>query len=82
MKTAGITCLLFSTLLGFSLVIDIALGFNVNDAVRNTLNPFRVMDTGEMAVIGVFILVLAADLMMAFIRKRKEGAGKKKGRMK
>ncbi|MFD2706252.1 hypothetical protein [Salibacterium lacus] len=82
MKTAGITCLLFSTLIGVSLILDMAIGFNMKDAVRNTFNPFRVMDTVEIAVIGVFLLILAADLVMAFMRKRKEGEGKKKGRMK
>ncbi|SFQ13765.1 PEP-CTERM protein-sorting domain-containing protein [Salibacterium halotolerans] len=70
-KIAGIVCLLFSTLIGVSLILDMAMGFNRKDAVRNAFIPFRVMDVGETAVIGLFLLLLAADLIMTFIRKRK-----------
>ncbi|MGY4691664.1 hypothetical protein [Salibacterium sp. K-3] len=79
-KTAGISVLLFTTLIGVSLLLDMAMGFNMKDAVRNTFNPFRVMNIVEVLVLILFLLIFLADIVMALLRKRKDSKKEKKKR--
>ncbi|MCP3764766.1 hypothetical protein NLX67_20765 [Domibacillus sp. A3M-37] len=78
MKIMGVS-LLMTVLLGIlSLSIDVLSGFDVATSIRNSLNPFYVMETAELVIFVVFLFFIVAGPVLSFFRKRKEEAVKDK----
>jgi hypothetical protein len=78
MKIIGISILMLVLLAGFSLGMDIFLGFDVNTSVKNALNPFLVMETAELNMCFLFLFFVVVSPIRSFFRKRKEEANKDK----
>ena len=57
MKIIGITLLMMTCLMAFSLGLDLLQGFDVTKAWHNALSPFRVMEVAELFVL-YFLLFL------------------------
>ncbi|MFC3884486.1 hypothetical protein ACFOU2_13620 [Bacillus songklensis] len=78
MKIFGITILTMGLLMGFSLSMDILLGFDIITSLKNAFNPFLVMEAAEMCVLFFFIFLLVIESILLFFQKRKEEANKQK----
>jgi len=51
MKVIGVSLLLFGSIIGLSVGIDLFQGTNVLQALYNALSPFRVMEVAELSVL-------------------------------
>jgi hypothetical protein len=72
MKIIGIVVLMLGLLMGFSLGMDILLGFDLTTAVYNAFSPFRTMEGTELFVLFFFISLLVIEAFLAFFQERKE----------
>jgi len=62
MKIMGISLLMMECLMGFSLDIDIFQGFDVSQALYNTVSPFRVMEVAELFVLFFLLFLFLLNL--------------------
>lgn len=81
MKIMGISLLMMVLLGLLSLSIDVLSGLDVATSIRNSLNPFFVIETAELAVFVVFLFLIIGGPVLSFFRlsvyqKRKQGANK------
>ncbi|MFJ8246087.1 hypothetical protein [Peribacillus asahii] len=70
MKILGISILIMGVLMGFSLSIDLFLGFEMRTSLKNAFNPFRVMKTAEFVVIFLLVFSLVIESVRSFYRNR------------
>ncbi|MFJ8257835.1 hypothetical protein ACIQ4Z_11245 [Peribacillus asahii] len=70
MKILGISILIMGVLMGFSLSIDLFLGFEMRTSLKNAFNPFRVMEAAEFVVIFLLVFSLVIESMRSFYQKR------------
>ncbi|MGP3560300.1 hypothetical protein [Geobacillus sp. BK01] len=67
--------LAFMLLLGGTAVgTDLLLGLRLYQSFHNVLNPFRVMETPELFILFLLIVLWALDLCMAWLWRRKKTA--------
>ncbi|KMY48839.1 hypothetical protein AC625_04350 [Peribacillus loiseleuriae] len=78
MKILGVTCLMLALLFSFSLYLDILQGFDFRTSLKNAYNPFVVMETPELVVLFLFVFILFADTIIAFVQKKKGKTNKTK----
>lgn len=57
----------------FSLIIglDLLMGRSLNDVLKNSLNPFRVMMPSEYLILIFFILFFLIDVFRDYLSKKK-----------
>jgi hypothetical protein len=72
MKMIGIAFLMWGLLMGFSLGIDILLGFDIKTSLRNAFSHFLVMEIAELFVLFLFLFILVINPVVSFIQKRKQ----------
>ncbi|MFJ8267070.1 hypothetical protein [Peribacillus asahii] len=70
MKILGISILIMGSLMGFSLSIDLLLGFEMRTSLKNAFNPFRVMKAAEFVVIFLLVFSLMIESVRSFYQKR------------
>ena len=70
MKLLAVFIILAGPLIIFSLSLDLLQGDDVHTSIRNAFSPFQVMETPELMVLLLFILLLAADFIKTFYQKR------------
>jgi len=68
----GISLLMLGCLMGFSLGIDIFQGFDISQALANTVSPFRVMEVAELVVLFFLLFLFFAESAYFFISKRNQ----------
>jgi hypothetical protein len=76
MKVLGIFLFILSLTIGLSLLMDILLGFTLYKALYNLLNPFWVIETGEIVMFGFFLLLTISQQIFIIIKNK---ANKKTG---
>ncbi|WP_404406882.1 hypothetical protein [Jeotgalibacillus malaysiensis] len=76
MKILGISIVILVFLIGFSLVMDILLGFDLYTSIHNNLNPFLVMEVPELVLFFFLIIYLLAASARRFFKKKKKGTDK------
>jgi hypothetical protein len=72
MKIMGISLLMLGCLMAFSLSLDILQGFDVSQALYNTVSPFRVMEIVELFVLFFLLFLFFVESAYCFIKDRKE----------
>lgn len=72
MKLSAVFILLAGSLTLFSLSLDLLQGDDYRTSIRNAFSPFQVMETPELFVLLLFILLLAVDFIKSFYRKRQQ----------
>jgi cytochrome c biogenesis factor len=72
MKIMGISLLMWGCLMAFSLSLDILQGFDVSQALYNTVSPFRVMEITELFVLFFLLFLFFVESAYCFIKGRKE----------
>ncbi|RFU61166.1 hypothetical protein D0466_19340 [Peribacillus glennii] len=72
MKILGIAILILGLLTGFSLGLDILMGFEARKAVHNAFNPFQVMEAAELAVLYFFILLFIVESLRPYYQKKRK----------
>ncbi len=70
MKILGISILMLGLLSGFSIGMDILLGFDLKTSFKNTTNPFLVMEVTEIIIFYLLIIIWASRLIRLFFIKR------------
>ncbi|AZV45047.1 hypothetical protein [Peribacillus asahii] len=70
MKILGISILTMGVLMGFSLGIDLLLGFEIRTSLKSAFNPFRVMEVPEFIVIFLLVFSLVIESVRSFYQKR------------
>lgn len=70
MKVLGIFIFILLLTMSLSILMDILLGFKLYDALFNLLNPFWVIEPGEIIML-VFFLLLTIGQQIMFIKKNK-----------
>ena len=70
MKIIGFILLSLLVLIGFSLGLDILLGYDLENSVKHAFNPFHVRETAEIVLFGILIFFLAG--IKPFLQKRKK----------
>jgi len=70
MKILGISILMMGILMGFSLGIDLLLGFEIRTSLKSAFNPFRVMEVPELIVIFLLVFSLVIESLRSFYQKR------------
>ncbi|MEH6948659.1 hypothetical protein V7068_16650 [Bacillus sp. JJ634] len=70
MKILGISILIMGVLIGFSLGIDLLLGFEIRTSLKSAFNPFRVMEVPEFIVILLLVFSLVMESVRSFYQKR------------
>lgn len=68
MKILGITTLMLGLLLSFSICVDVALGFTLNESFKRQFNSFQVMGIPEFIT---FLFFLFLNPLLALSRERK-----------
>ena len=71
MKILGISILMMGILIGFSLGIDLLLGFEIRTSLKSAFNPFRVMEIPEFIVIFLLVFSLVIESLRSSYQKRK-----------
>ncbi|WP_026702748.1 hypothetical protein [Salibacterium aidingense] len=71
MKIAGITILMMGLVMGFSILLDMLMGFDMRTALTNAINPFRVMHIIEIFLSSLFVILFITETIYSFIKKRK-----------
>jgi len=66
MKIIGISLLMMGCLMSFSLSIDIFQGFDVSQALYNTVSLFRVIEFAELFVLffSLFLFLLNLSILL------------------
>jgi hypothetical protein len=72
MKIMGISLLMLGCLMAFSLSLDILQGFDVSQALYNTVSPFRVMEIVELFVLFFLLFLFFGESAYSFIKSKKE----------
>ncbi|MFB5284460.1 hypothetical protein [Peribacillus sp. Hz7] len=70
MKILGISILMMGMLMGFSLGIDLLLGFEIRTSLKSAFNPFRVMEVPEFIIIFSLVFSLVIESLRSFYQKR------------
>lgn len=70
MKILGISILMMGILMGFSLGIDLLLGFELRTSLKGAFNPFRVMEIPEFVIIFFLVSSLVFESVRSFYQKR------------
>ena len=70
MKAFGIIVLMLLVLVGFSLGMDILLGYDLENSIKHAFNPFHVRETGEIVLFAILIFFLAG--IKPILEKRKK----------
>ncbi|MFY3792322.1 hypothetical protein ACOQFO_11670 [Ureibacillus sp. MALMAid1270] len=70
LKIFGISILMSGLLIGFSIGMDILLGFDLKTSFKNATNPFLVMETTEIVIFYFLIIIWAACSIRLFLIKR------------
>lgn len=70
MKVLGIFLFILSLTIGLTLLMDILLGFTLSKALANLLNPFWVIETGEIVMFGFFILLTICQQIFFIIKNK------------
>lgn len=78
MKIFGIAILMMILLMGFSLGLDLLLGFELRTSLDKALNPFLVMEAAELAVLYLFIFLFIIETFLPYYQKRKKKTKKTK----
>jgi hypothetical protein len=78
MKILGISMVVLVFLIGFSLVMDILIGFDLYTSINNNVNPFLVMEVPELVLFFLLIIYLVAAPARPFFKKKKKGTSKDK----
>ncbi|WP_091270638.1 hypothetical protein [Alteribacillus persepolensis] len=76
MKILMVTIVLMVLLSGLSLSLDVIIGLDKLEAVKNALNPFRVMETVEMFILAFLVLLIFVDALVFWYNKHKKGTSK------
>ena len=76
MKILGISILIFVCLILFSLGIDMLTGFDVPTSIKDTFNPFLVVEIKEVVLFFLFIIYMICIFALAIYRKKKQGTTK------
>lgn len=61
MKIIGIFLLFLILSASMSVLMDILMGFNLLNSIKNLLNPFYVIETGEIVMLVLFLLITIAQ---------------------
>lgn len=69
---------MMALLLSLTLYLDILQGFNFRTSLMNVYNPFVVMETPELVVLFLLILLLFVDAIIPFVQKKNEKTKKTK----
>jgi hypothetical protein len=71
MKIMGISLLMLGCLMAFSLSLDILQGFDVSQALYNTISPFRVMEIVELFVLFFLLFLFFIESAYMFYKEKK-----------
>jgi heme/copper-type cytochrome/quinol oxidase subunit 1 len=60
----------------FSVIIslDLLMGMVRHEIIRNALNPFQVMETGEYLIIILFLLYFLASSLGSYFKKKRKSS--------
>lgn len=73
MKIVGISILLLLSLMGVSISFDTLVGNSSwNTSIKNTINPFYVMETPELVLFYLFLLLTLVTPVRLFFQKKKQ----------
>lgn len=73
MKIIGIFLLFLILSASMSVLMDILMGFNLLNSIKNLLNPFYVIETGEIVMLVLFLLItIAQQIIIAKKSKAKK----------
>ena len=70
MKILGISILMLVLLTGFSIGMDILLGFDLKTSFKNAANPFLVMEVAEIIIFYFLIIIWGLCSIRLFLIKR------------
>jgi len=68
----GISLLMIGCLMDFSLGNDIFRGFDVSQALANSVSPFRVMEVAELVVLFFLLFLFFAESLYLFMKKKNQ----------
>jgi hypothetical protein len=69
-KLFGISLLIASILMGVAIGMDMLMGFQWRQSIQNVLNPFRVMETPELFILFLLLILWALDILVALFRQK------------
>jgi hypothetical protein len=73
MKLLGISLFIGSALISIAIGMDILIGLTLRQSAQNVFDPFRIMETPEMFILFLFLLLWAVDLLASlFLQKQKK----------
>lgn len=72
MKVLGISLFMFILLAGISFGIDLLQGFGVSNSFRLAFNPLFVMESPELAILILLLLILFARAVLSLLQKKGE----------
>ncbi|AEH47771.1 hypothetical protein [Parageobacillus thermoglucosidasius] len=71
MKLIGISLFIGSVLISITIGMDILIGLTLPQSAQNVLNPFRAMETPEMFILFLFLLIWAVHLLASLLKQKK-----------
>jgi hypothetical protein len=69
-KLFGISLLIASILMGVAIGMDMLMEFQWRQSIQNVLNPFRVMETPELFILFLLLILWALDILVALFRQK------------
>ncbi|GCD82472.1 hypothetical protein [Parageobacillus thermoglucosidasius] len=71
MKLIGISLFIGSVLISITIGMDILIGLTLPQSAQNVLNPFRAMETPEMFILFLFLLIWVVHLLASLLKQKK-----------
>ncbi|EID44513.1 hypothetical protein [Parageobacillus thermoglucosidasius] len=71
MKPIGISLFIGSVLISITIGMDILIGLTLPQSAQNVLNPFRAMETPEMFILFLFLLIWVVHLLASLLKQKK-----------
>ncbi|WP_332632623.1 hypothetical protein [Halalkalibacter flavus] len=70
MKVLGIFMFILFLTLAFSVAMDLLLGLGLYHALSQLLNPFWVMEAGEIVMLVIYLLLIIGNQIFFILKKK------------